>query len=562
MDKLLLLPSAKLVPPELAAEFGEIPSGMIPLDSRPALHHIIERYVGRGCDVVVAVHDDARLVSDYLSRCHWPSVETVDVGVTTSLGQTILQALECLIELPDELTVNFADTYVGDELQDGDAIYYQDVSDGHRWTTFTIGADGRLHDILDKRTDGAYRAPAHAFVGLFQIADPRHFKAILKSHIDDPGPVDPFYVAVVEYYNGRPSGSVRYLAVSDWRDFGHLDTYYGSKRAFFLNKRFFNEVRIDAARGVVHKSSSNGAKLLQELKWYLALPRPLQYVSPRILDYCFTQERPFIEMEYYGYPALNDVYLFGNLDTGAWERVFCAIEHVVEQMQRFHYQPAEVSSLVDAMRSMYVDKTRARLEPISKDQRFARFWADEVVINGQPCMGLGACLDALPSVAEELGMYDAPQFTVVHGDLCLSNILYDRRNCFVRLIDPRGEFGDIQLYGDYRYDLAKLCHSLEGDYDFFVNGMMDSGWKGDCFEFAPHLDARHVAIKDLFHRWIESRWSAQYAQLKFIESLLFLSMVPLHTDRFPAQEAFLARGLQTFTSVTRSQRVAVGGAYS
>ena len=38
-------------------------------------------------------------------------------------------------------------------------------------------------------------------------------------------------------------------------------------------------------------------------------------------------------------------------------------------------------------------------------------------------------------------------------------------------------------------------------------------------------------------------------QVKLIESLLFLSMVPLHADRFASQEAFLARGLEIFNDV-------------
>jgi hypothetical protein len=262
-------------------------------------------------------------------------------------------------------------------------------------------------------------------------------------------------------------------------------------------------------------------------------------------------------MEYYGYPALNDVYLFGNLDIGAWERVLGAIEHVVEQMQRHQYSPVEKGELTAAMRAMYIDKTRSRLETIGLDERFERFWVDGLCINGETCIGLEKCLEMLPEAAEVLGIYEAPVFTVVHGDLCLSNILYDRRNCFVRLIDPRGDFGNIPLYGDYRYDLAKLCHSLEGDYDFFVNGMMDLRWNGDDLEYEPHLDVRHHAIKKLFNRWITSRWGRQYPQMKFIESLLFLSMVPLHTDRFEAQQAFLARGLQTFTQVVRSAKYEV-----
>jgi hypothetical protein len=60
MNKLLLLPSARLVPAELRVDFGEIPSGMIPLNSLPALHHIAQPYAAAGYDVVIAVHERAR----------------------------------------------------------------------------------------------------------------------------------------------------------------------------------------------------------------------------------------------------------------------------------------------------------------------------------------------------------------------------------------------------------------------------------------------------------------------------------------------------------------------
>jgi hypothetical protein len=142
-----------------------------------------------------------------------------------------------------------------------------------------------------------------------------------------------------------------------------------------------------------------------------------------------------------------------------------------------------------------------------------------------------------------------PYFTVIHGDFCLSNILYDRRNRFIRLIDPRGEFGSIEVYGDYRYDLAKLCHSFEGDYDFFVNDLLELDWRGGELLYSAHLDSRHLEVKRLFRQWIQGRWKDKYAEIKLIESLLFLSMVPLHADRFRSQEAFLARGLELFTFI-------------
>jgi hypothetical protein len=102
-----------------------------------------------------------------------------------------------------------------------------------------------------------------------------------------------------------------------------------------------------------------------------------------------------------------------------------------------------------------------------------------------------------------------------------------------------------------RYDLAKLSHSLEGDYDFMVNGLVQVEWTPVGFNYNPQLEARHKEVKALFHRWFQKQFGQYYEQIKLIESLLFLSMAPLHADRFASQQAFIARGLQTFTDVAR-----------
>ena len=61
-----------------------------------------------------------------------------------------------------------------------------------------------------------------------------------------------------------------------------------------------------------------------------------------------------------------------------------------------------------------------------------------------------------------------------HGDLCLSNILYDSRLNTFRAIDPRGILSESQtgvsLVASQVYDMMKLCHSLLGRYDFINYG--------------------------------------------------------------------------------------------
>jgi hypothetical protein len=552
VNKLLLLPTAKLVSPELRTEFGTIPTAMIPLDSRPAMQYIAEPYLSRGYQLALAVGERADLIQEYADRHPALGAMLIHVGDSSTLGATILTALDSLPELPDSLVINFADTFVGDELDGQDVVCFHEADDVYRWTTFQIDFGNRITCLADKDEDNPYGHLLPVFVGVFAFSNAAGFKDKLRWAVSaGHDHSDPFYVALVEYFNELDPDLRRLQRVSDWRDFGHLDTYYKTKRTFFLNRRFFNCVEIDERRGIVRKSSTNAEKLLNEMKWYMELPKGLRYIAPRVFDYSFAKAEPFMEMEYYSYPALNDVYLYGDLDLSVWTRVFQAIEAVIFQMHSHRFQPTASDQLRRAMEVMYEEKTRSRLQPVIDDPRFERFRGAAVTINGQSCLGLAKCLELLPALATAVDMYSMNYFTVIHGDLCLSNILYDRRNSFIRVIDPRGEFGDVGIFGDMRYDLAKLSHSLEGDYDFIVNGLVETSWTAAGFEFKPQLDDRHLAIKNLFHKWLLKQFAEYYEQIKLIESLLFLSMVPLHNDRFHAQEAFIARGLQTFTEVAK-----------
>jgi len=57
-------------------------------------------------------------------------------------------------------------------------------------------------------------------------------------------------------------------------------------------------------------------------------------------------------------------------------------------------------------------------------------------------------------------------FTPIHGDCQFNNILYNEHTHDIIFIDPRGYFGDHDLYGPPEYDLAKVKFALTG-YDAF-----------------------------------------------------------------------------------------------
>lgn len=66
---------------------------------------------------------------------------------------------------------------------------------------------------------------------------------------------------------------------------------------------------------------------------------------------------------------------------------------------------------------------------------------------------------------------DRNYYNLIHGDIHLGNILLDDSDK-IYLIDPRGYFGNTQLFGLYEYDYAKLLFGISG-YSYFDNLSID-----------------------------------------------------------------------------------------
>jgi len=124
MSKIVIIPSAKLAPIELQSEFGSISSAMIPLDSRPALHYIAEYYVAQKYKIYIAVDEKSEDIFSYCSEHKELDITVIDVGKTSSLGQTILNTLKSFATMPDELVINFADTSIDSDIIGGNSIFY------------------------------------------------------------------------------------------------------------------------------------------------------------------------------------------------------------------------------------------------------------------------------------------------------------------------------------------------------------------------------------------------------------------------------------------------------
>ena len=79
-----------------------------------------------------------------------------------------------------------------------------------------------------------------------------------------------------------------------------------------------------------------------------------------------------------------------------------------------------------------------------------------VTVNSRQVPNIPALWGRLQGEVERLA--ENVQGSVVHGDLCQANIHDDLRSRVGKLVDPRGSFGTAGIYGDPRYDVAKLYH--------------------------------------------------------------------------------------------------------
>lgn len=544
-DSLVIIPSAKFVSVELQAEFGPISPAMIPMDGRPSLHYITDQHPG--ASFLVATHEAAEDVVAYVDQhIEVAKVNVVDVGNTRSLGETILKALDSQEELPTNLVVHFADTAIPGLSITGDCLYYSVIDEVYRWTTFSSDDAGRIIAINEKETNKACtKTDNKVFVGIFSIANVGSFRGILEQCLVHPGEVDPFYHALQQYSYLHP---IIFCPTVDWLDFGHLDTYYESRKKLSSSCREFNTISVDSQRGRITKTSRNAKKLVDEISWYLKLPGELQHIAPRVFTCDLDPDAPRVEMEFYGYPVLNDLYLYGHLDLGTWSRIFKSITQAFQDLAGFQLSSSSLDELQMSRLEVFQTKSLERINLYRNCPEFAWAVKGDITVNGKKVMALDEIVASLPEVLKKAEIYGEADFSIIHGDPCFSNILYDPRNSIVRMVDPRGSFGSHDIYGDPRYDWCKLNHSIEGDYDFLVNGLFHFDRNGGHAVLKPNLSKRHEAIKQVYlERLLQHFGEAEHRRIRLLESLLFLSMIPLHSDRPRSQQAFLARGLSLFS---------------
>lgn len=153
----------------------------------------------------------------------------------------------------------------------------------------------------------------------------------------------------------------------------------------------------------------------------------------------------------------DNIYTYTSLLPEQKRNILSQIIDCLKKLQALGEVPSDYESYMDA----YIGKTFNRLAKVAELVPFAD--KKRITVNGKSCRNVLFCREELEKKVKK---YFPKTFKFIHGDCTFSNTLL-RRDGVPVLIDPRGYFGNTELYGDPAYDWAKLYYSIVGNYDRF-----------------------------------------------------------------------------------------------
>ena len=519
---MFLIMSAAYIDTELKSEFGALPPSFLPLGNRRLFQHQ-NMIIPEGAAKFISLPESYQ-ISDM------DAIWLDDNGFTVlaipdglSLGASLVAAISLVEDNFDRpLHVLFGDTLLTQLPLGNDIITLSDVEDSYNWATINDAEDSSWVES----TENVLSRNKQVVCGYFKFSKPRQLiRCITQSHWN-------FLSGLNRYHN---SIGLDPVYTEQWLDFGHVNTYYRSK-AKFTTQRAFNELTI--TEEWIEKSSVKNTKIQAEANWFTQLPEPMRYFIPQFMGTNQENNSFKYRLEYLHHTALNELFVFSELPEMVWNNIFNSCLSFIDHCQQYK---APIEEIYSPIEQLFGEKTSHRLYEFCQDRNIK--FNDRWVFDGEE-ISLNDLLEASNQWLPKNTMMP----TVMHGDFCFSNVLYDFRTNRIKTIDPRGltHNNELTIYGDTRYDIAKLSHSILGMYDWIIAGYYKVDISNNHIQFDIVEQQRLQGIQQLFIEKIGSRFHLTPMNLYAMQIQLFLSMLPLHYDDKRRQDALFSNAFRLF----------------
>ncbi len=275
--------------------------------------------------------------------------------------------------------------------------------------------------------------------------------------------------------------------------------------------RPFNSIKVEGDRIYKTAVDDQGRKLAtREIAWYKKIKEGHFDNIPHIYEY-----EPLCMEKIDG----KNIYEYNDIPK---EQKKIILEQLIKCLKDVHAL-GSISADKRSYEIAYLDKTFERLEKVRNLVPFAK--DETVVINGKRCRNVFYCKEKLE---KEVMSYFPTDFKVIHGDCTFSNSMLKADYTPV-LIDPRGYFGNTEIYGDVAYDWVKLYYSLYSNYDQFNLKRFDLKINEDSVE----LNIASNGWEDMeveFFKLLEGEVTRN--QMKLLLSIVWLSLTTYAWEDF------------------------------
>ena len=514
---------------------------MIPVNGKPVIGWILDDLLTKQLQTATVVlrADDKGLIrflnSVYADRLE---LKLQCLESSNSINTSLKAGLDAV---PDAALVRIilGDTLIKDTFEGEKSFAYTStVESSIRWCVIRTDSSQDIVEYIDKQ-EVEIETPL-VLAGYYHLTDVGWLSECVDAAVQAE---ERELSRVLLRYGAR--NPLKAVTVKEWFDFGHIDTLVDSRNRL-LHARFFNSLKVDPLYHTVTKLSQNNEKLEDELSWYLSLPEELKVLCPRIVRSSQSDGGKIsITQEHYGYPTLAELYVYSDLRKETWTSILKLLFKLHNEFRKY---PGSLEK--QHVFDMYATKTEQRLHMLLGEDPFWQELMDHptIRINGKQLRNLPKLREFIHLKSKEI--VENASITIIHGDYCFSNILFDINSQILRMIDPRGSFGKKGIYGDPRYDVAKLRHSISELYDFVVADMFRIVASADHTTFDATLYSTEVTKRasESFDRLVEENGYV-LEEIKFIEALLFLSMIPLHKDKPLRQQLMYCIGITLLNDI-------------
>lgn len=326
--------------------------------------------------------------------------------------------------------------------------------------------------------------------------------------------------------------------------------------------RAYNQSFVD---GDFFYKCSQEDRLADEINYYDQLPKDLKPLFPQRYQYTYPSDQYVLLLKNIPGHNLGQEFLssegsetWSNSDDSSWgwrcDQIQRALNLLHQQTVDHHPQVLDLSIGQESryLATMYEEKTEHEFRNIRGE--YFEAWEEmrEVTVNGQTLRSFWDVWEELEGSKiwnRVIYPYSSSyQPTMIHGDFCFSNMLISGASDEMFLIDPRGSFGRRGIWGDPRYDYAKLKHSYDGLYEAMIYDQFKVSVDPDDYtvELEYRLPEETLKRQEICQRYFKNKMTDE---ITLIEGMIFMGMIARHSDSLDRQIAMYVTGLQRLNSL-------------